>query len=414
MLLEHKSGLDESKRGDAPAAAIRSWDQRLVGRVMARLGDPPLKLVLPAGHVLYAPSSPPMATVHLQDRAALLRMLLDPYSYFGDAYAAGRIDVHGGLVELLEQVYRTGRLVPDGRWLRRNRNTLAGSRDNIHRHYDLGNAFYRLWLDSEMLYTCAYFERESMTLEEAQIAKMDHVCRKLRLGPSDRVVEAGCGWGSLALHMARRFGAKVRAFNISREQIAFARERAKREGLSERVEFIEDDYRHVTGRYDAFMSVGMLEHVGVENYRELGRVIDRCLTPTGRGLIHTIGRHRPMAFNRWMADHIFPGAHIPSLSQMMEVFEPQDFSVLDVENLRLHYAQTLRHWLVRFEAVADRVTDMFDDKFVRIWRLYLAGSMAAFTTGWTQLYQVVFNRHTSNDVPWTRAGLYRRAEGGDG
>jgi cyclopropane-fatty-acyl-phospholipid synthase len=146
--------------------------------------------------------------------------------------------------------------------------------------------------------------------------------------------------------------------------------------------------------------------VGVENYRDLGRVIDGCLTPSGRGLIHTIGRHRPMAFNRWMSDRIFPGAHIPALSEMMEVFEPHDFAVLDVENIRLHYAETLRHWLARFEAVSDRVAEMFDERFVRTWRLYLAGSMAAFTTGWTQLYQVLFNRHTSNEVPWTRAYLY--------
>jgi len=235
---------------------------------------------------------------------------------------------------------------------------------------------------------------------------MDHVCRKLRLKAGESVVEAGCGWGTLALHMARNYGVRVRAFNISREQVAYARERAAREGLAGQVEYVLDDYRNISGQYDAFVSVGMLEHVGVDNYTQLGAVVARALQGRGRGLIHTIGRNQPAPLQPWIEKRIFPGAYPPALSQMMAIFEPSNLSVLDVENLRLHYAQTLRDWLARYEASCERVREMFDARFVRMWRLYLAGSVAGFTTGTLQLFQVLFAPGQSNDVPLTRAHLY--------
>ncbi len=289
-------------------------------------------------------------------------------------------------------------------WLHRpGGNTLAGARENIHHHYDLGNDFYQLWLDKNLVYTCAFFATDKVTLEEAQIAKMDLVCRKLRLTPGETVVEAGCGWGALALHMARHYGVRVDAYNISREQLAFARERVRAEGLAGRVEFIEDDYRNIRGEYDVFVSVGMLEHVGLDHYIEFGRVMHNCLTESGRGLIHTIGRNQSMPLNAWVERRIFPGGHPPTLREMMDVFEPQNFSILDVENLRLHYAETLGHWLARFDAVRDKVEARYGTEFARAWRLYLAGSKAAFSTGAMQLYQVVFANHANNDLPRTRA-----------
>jgi cyclopropane-fatty-acyl-phospholipid synthase len=342
--------------------------------------------------------------------------LRDTQIRFGDAYSAGRIEVQGDLIRLITSVYRGLSRVSNphsiahkvARWLHRPRtNTLAGSRDNIHKHYDLGNDFYSLWLGDTMAYTCAYYPTAETTLDEAQIAKMDHVCRKLQLGANDTVVEAGCGWGSLALHMAGRYGAKVRAFNISKEQIAYARGRARDLGLESRVEFVEDDYRNIRGTYDAFVSVGMLEHVGLENYPELGRVISRCLSNEGRGLIHSIGRNRPEPLHPWIERRIFPGAYPPSLGEMMQIFEPADLSVLDVENLRLHYARTLRDWLQRYEGVVDQVRDLFsDESFVRMWRLYLTGSVAAFETGVMQLFQVVFAKQENNAIPLTRDHLY--------
>jgi cyclopropane-fatty-acyl-phospholipid synthase len=352
----------------------------------------------------------------IRDRAALWNVVRDPALYFGDLYAAGRIEVEGDLVTFLEGTYRalnagrSGATSPLWRlWsdITPRSRSIDAARDNIQRHYDLGNEFYALWLDREsMQYTCAYFPEPAMTLEAAQRAKMDHVCRKLRLRRGQRVFEAGCGWGGFALHMAREYGVQVRAWNISREQVRFATERARSAGLGDRVTFIEDDYRNIRGDCDAFVSVGMLEHVGPENYGELGAVIDRCLAPHGFGLIHTIGRNRPEAMNGWIERRIFPGAQPPSLAEMMAIFEPREFSVLDVENLRLHYAETLRHWMARYLGAIEQVRATRGAEFARAWRLYLAGSIAAFTSGTMQLFQVLFARGGNNDLPASRRHLY--------
>jgi cyclopropane-fatty-acyl-phospholipid synthase len=283
----------------------------------------------------------------------------------------------------------------------------------VHRHYDLGNDFYALWLDEQLLYTCAYFESPEQSLEEAQVAKMDHVCRKLGLRPGETVVEAGCGWGALALHMARQYGVRVRAYNVSREQIAWARDRSRREGLERLVEFVEDDYRAIRERCDAFVSVGMLEHVGRRSYRELSGVIARSLDPTrGRGLLHFIGRDRPRPLNAWIRRRIFPGAYPPALAEVDElVLGPARLAVVDVENLRAHYALTLRHWRERYERAAADGRVGRDERFRRTWRLYLAGSEAAFRTGSLQLFQVVFAPSRSSGAPWTRRGLYAEGTG---
>ena len=383
---------------------------RLVRRLLRSLGDPPLRVTLWNGESILSGAGEPAAGVRIENRRALLGLLLNHELNFGDAYSDGSIQVEGDLVRLLEVLYRgMARAGAQRRtWFGGARsNTLSRSRDNIHHHYDLGNDFYRMWLDQEMVYTCAYFPDREATLEQAQTAKMDHVARKLRLRPGETVVEAGCGWGALALHFATRYGVRVRAFNISREQLAYARERARALNVQDRVEFVEDDYRNITGRYDAFVSVGMLEHVGRDHYDELGRVIDRSLGANGRGLLHSIGRDRPGELNAWIEKRIFPGAYPPTLREMLSVLEPRDFSVLDVENLRLHYALTLVHWLRRFESACERVEAMYDQGFTRAWRLYLAGSIAAFNTGALQLFQVSFSRASSNDIAWTRAHLYQ-------
>ena len=395
---------------------VFSAEKLLLARMMESMGNPPLDLVLWDGQAIASTNSPPIAQVLIRDRGALLKLIANPELGFGEMYAAERIEVRGNLVDCLEAIYRSMR--DNGRaqiaqkllapFSAAPRNTQPRARRNIHHHYDIGNDFYKLWLDRDMVYTCAYFPGPDMTLEQAQAAKLDYVCRKLRLAPGESVLETGCGWGALALYMAKHYGVTVRAYNISTEQIAYARERALREGLDGRVQFIEDDYRNVEGEFDAFVSVGMLEHVGIDQYQALGAVIDRSLKQEGRGLIHTIGRDRPSPMTPWIERNIFPGACPPSLSQMMQIFEPFGFSVLDVENLRLHYAKTLEHWLARYEANAERVTQMFDPAFVRTWRLYLAGSLAAFRSGDMQLFQVCFNRSGENRIPWTRQQLYTR------
>jgi cyclopropane-fatty-acyl-phospholipid synthase len=396
--------------GRASPRAAGRLDRWVLERMRRRLQGIPLRVRLWDGTSTSLSDSAEAAEVFVKDRRTLLALVRDPAVGFGDAYAGGRLEVRGDLVRLLEAIFEHWQATPAGHHVeqpRREPSDRERARANIHHHYDLGNDFYRLWLDEQLVYTCAYFPTPATPLEEAQTAKFDHVCRKVRLRPGDTVVEAGCGWGAFALHMARHYGVTVRAYNISREQIRFARARARAEGLDGRVEFVEDDYRNLRGRYDVFVSVGMLEHVGRENYRAFAEVIDRGLNPRGRGLLHFIGRDRPRALNAWIRKRIFPGAYPPTLAEVArEVLEPASLSVVDVENLRLHYALTLRHWRARFEAAKGRVAEMFDESFVRAWRLYLAGSEVGFTTGYLQLFQVTFARAAA-DMAWTRAELYR-------
>lgn len=408
--------LDRNKNAlPALGNIVFAAERLLVKRMMRAIGEPPLQIVLWNGLQIENGKEKSVAQVYIRDRAALMKLISDPELYFGELYATRRIEVQGNLLEFLDAVYRVWPMRTRGKIGKMllgplnesRRNTLTGSRRNISHHYDIGNDFYKLWLDERMLYTCAYFPDQNTSLEQAQLAKMDHVCRKLRLQPGEKVLETGCGWGALAIHMAGNYGVTVQAYNISKEQISFARQRATEAGLGEKVQFIEDDYRNVSGKFDAFVSVGMLEHVGADNYQALGGVIDRCLKDSGRGLIHTIGLNYPRPMDAWTERHIFPGASPPSLAQMMQIFEPYDFSVLDVENLRLHYALTLGHWLQRYEDHFDAVTKMFDLEFSRAWRLYLAGSLMAFKTGGMQLFQVSFSRAGNNQIPWTRQYLYQ-------
>lgn len=429
-------------------------DRLLLSSLQRGLGEAPVRLALWDG---WSPPGAPSGArwrVVVADRVGLVRLLLDPQMAFGELYREGRLAVEGDLVEGLVALFRApgpkgpARVVERLRRLAREWNTFSRARDHVHRHYDLGNDFYRLWLDADLVYTCAYFApigpprpsavaplaselapapptapgavdsvtpdaddrlgADAMSLEAAQRAKMEYICRKLRLRPGERVVEAGSGWGALALYMARHYGVTVRAYNISREQVRYARARAAAEGMTDRVEFLEDDYRNISGRYDVFVSVGMLEHVGRPHYRALGEVIHRALDPArGRGLLHFIGRNRPAPLHPWIRRRIFPGGYPPTLAEVTSrVLEPWAFSILDVENLRLHYARTLAHWLARYEAAGEEVRARFGDAFYRTWRLYLAGSQASFLTGALQLFQIVFARPADNTVPWTRRALY--------
>ncbi|MGD1094994.1 MAG: cyclopropane-fatty-acyl-phospholipid synthase family protein [Bryobacteraceae bacterium] len=399
--------------GERRSSVLDNW---LLQRVFKGIGPAPIRMVLHETEAMPPSGVKPVATLWIRDRRTLLELALDPEVGFGEAYSAGRIELDGDLVQALDVVYQAMLDAHiDFNWYQRLKskwmgwiqaNTLNGSRHNIHRHYDLGNDFYKLWLDRELAYTCAYFPSPSATLEEAQLAKMDYICRKLRLQPGETVVEAGCGWGALALHMARHYGVGVKAFNISREQIRYATQRAAESGLSGQVEFIEDDYRNIRGKFDVFVSVGMLEHVGAANYAEFGNVIHRAVGDSGRGLLHFIGRTQKGDFSRWIRKRIFPGAYAPTLREVMDVLEPQNYSVLDIENLRLHYGKTLEHWLCRFEKAHDQVVAGYDSWFERAWRLYLAGSIAGFRTGYLQLFQITFAGCKCAPVSWTRAPLY--------
>jgi cyclopropane-fatty-acyl-phospholipid synthase len=410
-----RAAVSDRRAGHTTTAAPTLIDRWLAARVQAIIDPARVRLELWDGSSPYSASAPPIGDLVVYDRSTLLGLILHPDLYFGESYMAGRLDVRGPLPVITAELTRLSPLEPT--WLDRVKaavsaaNTLTRSRRNVHHHYDLGNAFYERWLDRHLVYTCAYFARQEMSLEEAQYAKLDLVCRKLRLRPGEMVIEAGCGWGALALHMARHYGVRVKAFNISHEQIAYARDRAAHEGLASQVEFIDDDYRNVSGQFDAFVSVGMLEHVGHRNLPAVGDVLRRTLRRDGgRGMIHFIGRDVTRPLNAWIRRRIFPGAYTPTLAELTtRILSPAGMSVIDVENLRLHYAQTLAAWAARFNAARDYVRETYGDEFHRAWELYLAGSEAAFNTGWLQLFQVVFTPRESLPPSWTRSDPFDAA-----
>jgi cyclopropane-fatty-acyl-phospholipid synthase len=394
------------------AGRLRLPDRWLAEQLERRLATVGVRVRLWDGRSSWTSSHRPIGTLIIGDRRTLLGILINPELWFGEAYTAGRLHIQGDLERVLEALYRLSS--PIASWRDRLRAhlapaiTLTRARRNAHRHYDLGNSFYQLWLDDEMVYTCAYFPETATSLEDAQRHKLDLVCRKLRLQSGERVLETGSGWGALALHMARHYGVTVIAYNVSHEQVAYARERARREGLADRVTFIEDDYRRATGYFDAFVSLGMLEHVGQRRFHDLGEVLRQTLRRDGgRGLLHFIGRDTQRPLNAWIRRRIFPDAYPPTLAEVTnEVLAPGGMTVLDVENLRLHYARTLAQWAQRFDSVTEHVRDAYGEPFRRAWELYLAGSEASFATGWLELFQVVFAPVGATPPFWTRAELY--------
>jgi len=400
--------------------SYRNFAARCIDGILHRCGGPAVRLVLPNGDSVDGrKDQASIGTITFRDYKTVVSVAMDPLFQFAEGYMDGRIEIEGSLAELMTAIYGAmngskatsslDRLLAKLRLP--NGNGLSRSLRNIRHHYDLGNDFYRLWLDEDMVYTCAYFARPAFTLEQAQQAKLEHICRKMQLQPGMEVVEAGCGWGALAMYMAEHYGVKVVACNVSKEQIEFAQERARDRGLAGQIEFLQEDWRKIRGSYDRFVSVGMLEHIGVKNYRQLGSVIQTCLKPEGSGLIHSIGQNAPLRMNPWIERRIFPGACIPAMSQIMQIFEPHGFSVLDVENLRLHYAMTLRHWLARFERSVAPIRSQFGVSFVRMWRMYLASCIASFETDYMQLFQVVFANARSNQVPLTREHQYSPISG---
>lgn len=400
-----------------PLSRVTWLDRWLVKTMLNVVGNPPVQINLWDGVTASPSCKNPVAVLIFYDRAALIKTIMDHELHWGELYCSGRVTFKGDMTRFIETIERSIRSNAKTGYLRkfilkfgyrRIINPFEKARENIHHHYDIGNEFYKLWLDrEEMQYSCAYFPQENMTLEQAQIAKLHHICHKLQLKPGDTVVEAGCGWGGLAHFMVKHYDVKVTAYNISQEQIKYARQRAEQEGLSDRLEYVLDDYRNIQGQFDVFASVGMVEHVAKQDYNELGQVINRCLKPDGRGLIHNIGRVSQRPMNPWIERHIFPGACPPSISEMMQIFEPNELAVTDIENLRLHYSRTLEIWAQRFEQHKPIITQMMDEQFVKAWSLYLYGSIAAFNVGKLQLFQVVFYHMHNNELPISRHYMYQ-------
>ena len=362
--------------------------------------------------------------VSIRDAGTARRLLLDPELVLGECYMEGSLIIEGDDVQgLLEIVVRnransadlslSARALTTLRHLRRLRdqsNPEARARRNVAHHYDLTPSIYDLFLDSDRQYSCAYFPDSTVSLDAAQAAKKAHIARKLLIEPGMNVLEIGCGWGGLALTLARDYGAKVTAITLSQEQLTIARERAKVVGLADRVLFELSDYRSLRGQYDRIVSVGMFEHVGTPNFGTFFDVVRDRLVEDGVALIHTIGRTAPpCATNPWIAKHIFPGGYVPSLSEVAEAIQNTGLRVGDIECLRLHYAMTLHCWFDRFSAKAEVAAALKDERFVRMWRYYLAASEQTFRHGAQDVFQFQLCRR-ADAVPITRDYLYPPSE----
>ena len=345
------------------------------------------------------------------------RIALNPALGVPEAFMAGELDfTRGDILAFLHLVYanldRAGarvslaaRLADAGRYaLRRLQqiNTASRSRANVKHHYDLSGDLYRLFLDEDMQYSCAYFADPAMTLSEAQRAKKRHIAAKLMLRPELSVLDIGSGWGGLGVYLARNFDVDVLGITLSDEQHAASTDRAHREGLADRVHFEIRDYRRLQERFDRIVSVGMFEHVGLNHYRTYFRQAARLLKPDGVMLLHTIGRSGPPAATAaFIRKYIFPGGYIPAMSEMLPAIEKAGLVVTDVEVLRFHYAETLKAWRERFLANREQARALYDERFCRMWEFYLAASEAAFRWQDLVVFQLQLTRR--NDVlPVTR------------
>jgi len=363
-----------------------------VARMLSRLvKEPRIDVVFPDGSLQTVGQGPGAAVrMRIADRRTELRLALNPELALGEAVMDGRVVIEQGslydLLDLLIAGMHKARPEGFGRTLdglrtalRRfhQHNTPSLARRNAAYHYDLREDFFRLFLDEDMQYSCAYFARSDMSLAEAQLAKKRHIIAKLALEPGHRVLDIGCGWGGLALTIAGETGASVTGITLSEEQLSVAQARAAETGLQ--AEFRLQDYRAMTGRFDRIVSVGMFEHVGVGFYRDYFRKLAVLLSEDGVALVHSIGRCTPPgATNPFIAKYIFPGGYIPALSEMAAAIEKEGLVIADVEVLRLHYAETLKAWRERFLARRAEVVAMYDERFARMWEFYLAASEASF------------------------------------
>ncbi|MCB1548443.1 MAG: class I SAM-dependent methyltransferase [Hyphomicrobiaceae bacterium] len=364
-------------------------------------------------------TGPPLTLV-IHDRRTERRLALSPQLVLGEAYMDGTLSVEGGRIyDVLDRLVGNLGAGPLPRWagvLDRVRksgrrlqqlNTLRRARRNVAHHYDIDASIYALFLDADRQYSCGYFAEGCDGLEDAQRAKKRHIAAKLALGPGQTVLDIGCGWGGLALYLARHYGLSVTGITLSTEQLRLAEARADAAGLARRVHFALEDFRKVTGTFDRIVSVGMLEHVGINHYDTYFQQIGALLSDSGVALVHTIARSdSPSVTNPFIAKYIFPGGYIPALSEVMPAIERSGLLTTDVEVLRLHYAETLRHWRERFLANWSRAAAIRDERFCRMWEFYLAGSEVAFRHQHLVVLQIQLARRIDT-LPLTRAYIAR-------
>ena len=406
------------EKRDRPAGPIDRLFEAMGGATQV-----PFRVVFADGTDFRGGTGDPAFTLRFRTRAAQWRILRDGHLGFLEGYFDGGIDVEGNLALAVRAGMDAGldakprRLVRlRNAWLERraSNRTVAQARANARFHYGLGEPFYRQWLDlPSMMYTCAYWSEGTKSLEEAQRNKMDHVCRKVRLAPGETFVDVGTGWGGLLFHAWERYGALGTGINTTPEQVAELRAGIARRGLGDRLSVVECDFREIPGQYDKLMSIGTLEHAGRDQLPQVIRAHADALKPGGLGVIHFIGHVGVRDTEYFIRKHVFPGGWIPSLSVAIDWMERCGLEVLDVENLRRHYALTLDCWFERFErnwpAIHALDPKRFDERFRRVWRTYLVACAELFRSrqGRTHLFQVTVSKgNVAANYPMSRAFLY--------
>ncbi len=363
---------------------------------LVREGD--LTLRLPGGReVRLGDRSGPRLIARITSAGWAARIAAKPGLGVGEAYMDGGLVLEEGQIgQFIDLIGANAKNKPRSkgglrRWIRRTlreANDRVASLRNVAHHYDLSYDLYRRFLDEDMQYSCAYFERPDMTLEEAQLAKKRHIAAKLALSPGQSVVEIGCGWGGLALTLAEESGVEVDAITLSVEQLKVAKARAEAKGMAGQVRFSLTDYRDLKGTYDRVLSVAMFEAVGRPHYQEYFDGVARLMKDDGVGLVHSIGRPEPGVTNAWIDKYIFPGGYSPSLSEVMPAIEKAGLIVTDVEILRLHYAETIRHWRDRFEAARADIAELYDERFCRMFEFYLGIAEQSFRARRQYIWQI--------------------------
>jgi cyclopropane-fatty-acyl-phospholipid synthase len=331
----------------------------------------------------------------------------------GEAYMTKKLDIKGTIQEAIESLYNSresflSNSTKYAKFVKKMVHNVKNNKNNIQYHYDIGNDFYKLWLDDTMTYSCGYFKSPNDSLEVAQNNKVEHILKKLCLSEGNTLLDIGCGWGELIIAAAKEYKVKAMGITLSSEQFETVNERIKLEGLSDLVEVQLLDYKELKNRkFDRVVSVGMLEHVGKENIIDYFTAVDNLVDTKGISLLHCITGIDEGGVDAWIDKYIFPGGYIPVLKELISNIAEKRFQVIDVESLKLHYGKTLEHWATNFENSLPEISKTKDESFIRMWRLYLNACAASFNCGDINIHQILFTKDINNTLPWTREYIYK-------